>query len=77
MWFYIYNEYSLCYISQIKTEELNDSPHSASSLKTACLSQSSPVHGGQMSGVRHYQNSWELKINEKKEERQRRHNTRP
>uniref|UniRef100_A0A3P9JKY6 POU domain protein n=1 Tax=Oryzias latipes TaxID=8090 RepID=A0A3P9JKY6_ORYLA len=35
---------------QIKTEELNDSPHSASSLKTACLSQSSPVHGGQMSG---------------------------
>uniref|UniRef100_A0A8C7ZW35 POU domain protein n=1 Tax=Oryzias sinensis TaxID=183150 RepID=A0A8C7ZW35_9TELE len=35
----------------IKTEELNDSPHSASSLKTACLSQSSPVHGGQMSGL--------------------------
>ncbi|XP_011482292.2 POU domain, class 2, transcription factor 3 [Oryzias latipes] len=35
---------------QIKTEELNDSPHSASSLKTACLSQTSPVHGGQMSG---------------------------
>uniref|UniRef100_A0A3B3B9N1 POU domain protein n=1 Tax=Oryzias melastigma TaxID=30732 RepID=A0A3B3B9N1_ORYME len=35
---------------QIKTEEINDSPHSASSLKTACLTQSSPVHGGQMSG---------------------------
>ncbi|XP_029924475.1 POU domain, class 2, transcription factor 3 isoform X1 [Myripristis murdjan] len=35
---------------QIKTEDINDSPHSVSSLKTCHLGQDSPVAGGQMSG---------------------------
>ncbi|XP_047235410.1 POU domain, class 2, transcription factor 3 [Girardinichthys multiradiatus] len=35
---------------QIKTEDLNDSPQSASSVKTCHLTQSSPVHGGQLTG---------------------------
>ncbi|KAA8586536.1 hypothetical protein FQN60_000372 [Etheostoma spectabile] len=35
---------------QIKTEEINDSPHSAASLKTCHLTQSSPLPGGQLSG---------------------------
>uniref|UniRef100_A0A3B4T968 POU domain protein n=1 Tax=Seriola dumerili TaxID=41447 RepID=A0A3B4T968_SERDU len=30
---------------QIKTEDINDSPHTASSLKTCHLTQSTPVHG--------------------------------
>ncbi|XP_078122824.1 POU domain, class 2, transcription factor 3 [Sander vitreus] len=35
---------------QIKTEEINDSPHSAATLKTCHLTQSSPLPGGQLSG---------------------------
>ncbi|CAG5870738.1 unnamed protein product [Menidia menidia] len=35
---------------QIKTEDINDSPHSGSSLKACHPTQSSPVHGSQMSG---------------------------
>uniref|UniRef100_A0A3P9PSI7 POU domain protein n=1 Tax=Poecilia reticulata TaxID=8081 RepID=A0A3P9PSI7_POERE len=35
---------------QIKTEDLNDSPHSASAVKTCHLTQSSPVHGSQLAG---------------------------
>ncbi|XP_062342107.1 POU domain, class 2, transcription factor 3 isoform X1 [Osmerus eperlanus] len=35
---------------QIKTEDMNDSPHSVTSLKTCHLTQGSPVHGGQLSG---------------------------
>lgn len=35
---------------QIKTEDINDSPHSVSSLKTCHLTQDSPVPGGQMTG---------------------------
>ncbi|XP_026183334.1 POU domain, class 2, transcription factor 3 [Mastacembelus armatus] len=35
---------------QIKTEDINDSPHSASTLKTCHLTQSSPHPGGQLSG---------------------------
>ncbi|XP_049448551.1 POU domain, class 2, transcription factor 3 [Epinephelus fuscoguttatus] len=35
---------------QIKTEEINDSTHPAAPLKTCHLTQSSPVHGGQLSG---------------------------
>ncbi|KAM6907186.1 POU domain, class 2, transcription factor 3 [Xenentodon cancila] len=35
---------------QIKTEDINDSPHSASTLKTCHMTQSSPIHGGQLSG---------------------------
>ncbi|XP_023198519.1 POU domain, class 2, transcription factor 3 [Xiphophorus maculatus] len=35
---------------QIKTEDLNDSPHSTSSVKTCHLTQSSPVHGSQLTG---------------------------
>ncbi|XP_051257790.1 POU domain, class 2, transcription factor 3 isoform X3 [Dicentrarchus labrax] len=38
---------------QIKTEDIHDSPHSASTLKTCHLTQSSPMHGGQLTGVRH------------------------
>ncbi|XP_054481166.1 POU domain, class 2, transcription factor 3 [Anoplopoma fimbria] len=38
------------YNRQIKTEEINDSPHSAATLKTCHLTQSSPVPGGQLSG---------------------------
>ncbi|KAM6911336.1 LOW QUALITY PROTEIN: POU domain, class 2, transcription factor 3L-like [Lycodopsis pacificus] len=34
----------------IKTEEINGSPHSAATLKTCHLTQSSPVPGGQLSG---------------------------
>ncbi|GLD46739.1 POU domain, class 2, transcription factor 3-like isoform X1 [Lates japonicus] len=34
----------------IKTEDINDSPHSASTLKTCHLTQSSPVPGGQLTG---------------------------
>ncbi|KAM7374701.1 hypothetical protein PAMP_007345 [Pampus punctatissimus] len=34
----------------IKTENINDSPHSASALKTCHLTQSSPVPGGQLTG---------------------------
>ncbi|XP_030294723.1 POU domain, class 2, transcription factor 3 [Sparus aurata] len=35
---------------QIKTEDLHDSPHSGSSLKTCHLTQSSPMSGGQLTG---------------------------
>ncbi|XP_043997497.1 POU domain, class 2, transcription factor 3 isoform X2 [Gambusia affinis] len=35
---------------QIKTEDLNDSPHSATSVTTCHLTQSSPVHGSQLTG---------------------------
>ncbi|CAK6973157.1 POU domain%2C class 2, transcription factor 3 isoform X2 [Scomber scombrus] len=35
---------------QIKTEDINDSPHSASALKTCHLTQSSPLPGGQLTG---------------------------
>ncbi|XP_074528825.1 POU domain, class 2, transcription factor 3 isoform X1 [Halichoeres trimaculatus] len=35
---------------QIKTEDINDSPHSISTLKTCPLTQSSPIPGGQLSG---------------------------
>ncbi|KAM9728958.1 POU domain, class 2, transcription factor 3 isoform 1-T1 [Menidia menidia] len=35
---------------QIKTEDINDSPHSGSSLKACHPTQSSPVHGSQLSG---------------------------
>ncbi|KAM9331967.1 POU domain, class 2, transcription factor 3 isoform 1-T2 [Pholidichthys leucotaenia] len=35
---------------QIKTEDLNDSPHSTTTLRTCHLTQSPPVHGGQLSG---------------------------
>ncbi|XP_051257789.1 POU domain, class 2, transcription factor 3 isoform X2 [Dicentrarchus labrax] len=35
---------------QIKTEDIHDSPHSASTLKTCHLTQSSPMHGGQLTG---------------------------
>ncbi|XP_028277379.1 POU domain, class 2, transcription factor 3 isoform X1 [Parambassis ranga] len=35
---------------QIKTEDINDSPHSVATLKTCHLTQSSPVHGGQLAG---------------------------
>uniref|UniRef100_A0A3B4T9E0 POU domain protein n=1 Tax=Seriola dumerili TaxID=41447 RepID=A0A3B4T9E0_SERDU len=35
---------------QIKTEDINDSPHTASSLKTCHLTQSTPVHG-QLTGL--------------------------
>ncbi|XP_008284146.1 POU domain, class 2, transcription factor 3 [Stegastes partitus] len=35
---------------QIKTEDINDSPHSVATLKTCHLTQSSPVHGGQLTG---------------------------
>uniref|UniRef100_A0A3Q3JBD4 POU domain protein n=1 Tax=Monopterus albus TaxID=43700 RepID=A0A3Q3JBD4_MONAL len=35
---------------QIKTEDINDLPHSASTLKTCHLTQSSPVPGGQLTG---------------------------
>ncbi|XP_039518413.1 POU domain, class 2, transcription factor 3 isoform X3 [Pimephales promelas] len=42
---------------QIKTENLNDSPHSGSSHKTCHLTQGSPVPGGQLTGV---WNNWEL-----------------
>ncbi|XP_010868619.1 POU domain, class 2, transcription factor 3 isoform X1 [Esox lucius] len=35
---------------QIKTEDLNDSPHSVSSHKTCHLTQGSPIPGGQLSG---------------------------
>ncbi|XP_030602764.1 POU domain, class 2, transcription factor 3 isoform X2 [Archocentrus centrarchus] len=35
---------------QIKTEDINDSPHSASAVKTCHVTQSSPVHGGQLTG---------------------------
>uniref|UniRef100_A0A8C9ZCE8 POU domain protein n=1 Tax=Sander lucioperca TaxID=283035 RepID=A0A8C9ZCE8_SANLU len=35
---------------QIKTEEINDSPHSVATLKTCHLTQSSPLPGGQLSG---------------------------
>ncbi|XP_075958518.1 POU domain, class 2, transcription factor 3 isoform X1 [Anarhichas minor] len=35
----------------IKTEEINGSPHSAATLKTCHLTQSSPVPGGQLSGL--------------------------
>ncbi|XP_059207798.1 POU domain, class 2, transcription factor 3 isoform X1 [Centropristis striata] len=35
---------------QIKTEEINDSPHSAATLKTCHLTQSSLMPGGQLSG---------------------------
>ncbi|XP_028277381.1 POU domain, class 2, transcription factor 3 isoform X3 [Parambassis ranga] len=34
----------------IKTEDINDSPHSVATLKTCHLTQSSPVHGGQLAG---------------------------
>ncbi|XP_071783056.1 POU domain, class 2, transcription factor 3 [Centroberyx gerrardi] len=34
----------------IKTEDINDSPHSVSSLKTCHLTQGSPVPGGQLTG---------------------------
>ncbi|XP_069001893.1 POU domain, class 2, transcription factor 3 [Embiotoca jacksoni] len=34
----------------IKTEDINNSPHSASTLKTCHLTQSSPVHGPQLTG---------------------------
>uniref|UniRef100_A0A3Q2QZ95 POU domain protein n=1 Tax=Fundulus heteroclitus TaxID=8078 RepID=A0A3Q2QZ95_FUNHE len=51
----ICSEYQLDTLGQngndrIKTEDLNDSPHSASSVKTCHLTQSSPVHGGQLTG---------------------------
>ncbi|XP_074528826.1 POU domain, class 2, transcription factor 3 isoform X2 [Halichoeres trimaculatus] len=36
---------------QIKTEDINDSPHSISTLKTCPLTQSSPIPGGQLSGL--------------------------
>ncbi|PWA14603.1 hypothetical protein CCH79_00017618, partial [Gambusia affinis] len=36
--------------SLIKTEDLNDSPHSATSVTTCHLTQSSPVHGSQLTG---------------------------
>ncbi|XP_053187778.1 POU domain, class 2, transcription factor 3 isoform X1 [Scomber japonicus] len=36
---------------QIKTEDINDSPHSASALKTCHLTQSSPLPGGQLTGL--------------------------
>uniref|UniRef100_A0A3B5LV72 POU-specific domain-containing protein n=1 Tax=Xiphophorus couchianus TaxID=32473 RepID=A0A3B5LV72_9TELE len=39
-----------CRESTIKTEDLNDSPHSTSSVKTCHLTQSSPVHGSQFTG---------------------------
>ncbi|XP_059403052.1 POU domain, class 2, transcription factor 3L-like [Carassius carassius] len=35
---------------QIKTENLNDSPHSGASHKTCHLTQGSPVHGGHLTG---------------------------
>ncbi|KAM6983975.1 POU domain, class 2, transcription factor 3 isoform 2-T2 [Tautogolabrus adspersus] len=35
---------------QIKTEDINDLPHSASTLKTCPLTQSSPMPGGQLTG---------------------------
>ncbi|XP_022050037.1 POU domain, class 2, transcription factor 3 [Acanthochromis polyacanthus] len=35
---------------QIKTEDINDPPHSTATLKTCHLTQSSPVHGGQLTG---------------------------
>lgn len=35
---------------QIKTEDLNDSPHTVSTLKTCPLTQSSPMSGGQLTG---------------------------
>ncbi|CAI5642839.1 unnamed protein product [Oreochromis niloticus] len=35
---------------QIKTEDIHDSPHSGSTVKTCHLTQSSPVHGGQLTG---------------------------
>ncbi|CAN9501173.1 unnamed protein product [Ophioblennius macclurei] len=35
---------------QIKTEDLNDSPHSVTTLKTCHLTQSPPLHGGQLTG---------------------------
>ncbi|XP_047462188.1 POU domain, class 2, transcription factor 3 [Mugil cephalus] len=38
------------FIRQIKTEDINDSPHSVAALKTCHLTQSSPVHGGQLTG---------------------------
>ncbi|XP_068456615.1 POU domain, class 2, transcription factor 3 [Clinocottus analis] len=40
----------LAFHRQIKTEEINGSPHSAATLKTCHLTQSSPVPGGQLSG---------------------------
>uniref|UniRef100_A0A667XT84 POU domain protein n=1 Tax=Myripristis murdjan TaxID=586833 RepID=A0A667XT84_9TELE len=39
--------------SHINRKDINDSPHSVSSLKTCHLGQDSPVAGGQMSGVGH------------------------
>ncbi|KTF84701.1 hypothetical protein cypCar_00027106 [Cyprinus carpio] len=42
---------------QIKTENLNDSPHSVSSHKTCHLTQGSPVPGGQLTGVHPYKPS--------------------
>uniref|UniRef100_A0A3Q1GR74 POU domain protein n=1 Tax=Acanthochromis polyacanthus TaxID=80966 RepID=A0A3Q1GR74_9TELE len=35
----------------IKTEDINDPPHSTATLKTCHLTQSSPVHGGQLTGM--------------------------
>ncbi|KAM6970060.1 POU domain, class 2, transcription factor 3 [Aplochiton taeniatus] len=35
---------------QIKTEDINDTPHSISSLKTCHLTQTSPLSGGQLPG---------------------------
>ncbi|XP_006642273.3 POU domain, class 2, transcription factor 3 isoform X1 [Lepisosteus oculatus] len=40
----------LDFTRQIKTEDLNDSPHSVSALKTCHLTQGSPMGGGQLSG---------------------------
>eukprot|EP00064_Thunnus_orientalis_P019278 superscaffoldBa00004754_g19394 len=47
---WLYEQNGLDFNRQIKTEDINDSPHSASALKTCHLTQGSPVPGGQLTG---------------------------